>query len=48
MYPNPPLCETCGQPMRHVATIPAVGAVGRKTILFQCEPCDRVKWIEDG
>jgi len=47
MYPNPPQCDKCGKPMHHVATMPVVGTVGKKTILFDCTPCEQVKWIEN-
>jgi len=47
MYPNPPHCEKCRKPMRHVATMPIIGAVGKATSVFHCEPCDHLKWIEE-
>jgi len=47
MYPNPPQCEKCRKPMRHVATFPVLGTVGKTTGLFHCEPCDHLKWIEE-
>ena len=47
MYPNPPQCEKCRKPTRHVATFPVLGMVGKTTGLFHCEPCDHLKWIEE-
>ena len=45
---NAPPCDGCGQPMKHCISLPVLGTAGRMTRVFHCEPCDRLKWLEDG
>jgi hypothetical protein len=46
MHPNPPHCDKCREPMRHMASMPCLDAPGKTVAVFYCEPCDRLKWIE--
>ena len=50
MGPNPPdapICEKCGTPSVDMASMPALELRGETCVLFHCEPCDRIKWIDE-
>jgi hypothetical protein len=32
--------------MHHVATMPALERPGKTVIVYRCETCERIKWIE--
>jgi hypothetical protein len=46
MRPDP-ICDNCRKPMHHMATMPAMGKPGKAVTVYRCEPCDRLKWIEE-
>jgi uncharacterized protein with PIN domain len=45
--PTPhPRCDKCEAVMAQVAVMPAMNFSGVFSRVYQCEPCERTKWVD--